>query len=97
MLSRPPASRPGALSYGCYEDAVETLAKALTPGPYILGRQFSAADVYVCSQIAFAMMMKALEARPLFQEYTERAQQRPAYKRFMEKNEQIATQMKKAS
>ncbi|TLY90361.1 MAG: glutathione S-transferase family protein [Gammaproteobacteria bacterium] len=97
MLSRPPASRPGALSYGCYEDAVETLAKALTPGPYILGRQFSAADVYVCSQIAFAMMMKALEARPLFQEYTERAQQRPAYKRFLEKNEQIATQMKKAS
>src|SRR5204862_491353 len=51
MLSRPPASRPGALSYGCYEDAVETLAKALTPGPYILGRPFSAADVSVCSPL----------------------------------------------
>src|SRR5256885_10768145 len=31
------ASRPGALGYGCYEDTVATLEKALTPGPYILG------------------------------------------------------------
>ena len=96
MLSRP-AARPGALSYGCYEDAVETLAKALEPGPYILGRDFSAADVYIESQIAFAMMTKSLEPRPVFEEYTSRLQQRPAYKRFMEKSDQIAARMKKAS
>jgi len=97
MLSRPPASRPGALAYGCYEDAVETLAKALTPGPCILGREFSAADVYIASQVAFGMMTKSLEPRPVFQEYTSRLQQRPAYKRFMEKSDQLAAQMKKAS
>ena len=97
MLSRPPASRPGALGYGCYEDTVATLEKALTPGPYILGTQFSAVDVYIGSQIGFGMMVKALEPRPAFQEYANRLQQRPAYRRFMEKTEKIAAEMKKAS
>ena len=96
MLSRPPASRPGALGYGSYDDTVATLEKALTPGPYILGAQFSAADVYVGSQIGFGMMMKALEPRPAFKDYLDRLQERPAYKRFMEKSDQIAGEMKKA-
>jgi len=96
MLSRPAASRPGALGYGCYEDTVATLEKALTPGPYILGAHFSAADVYIGSQIGFGMMMKALEPRPVFQEYASRVQERAAYRRFMEKSEQIAAGMKKA-
>ena len=96
MLSRPPASRPGALGYGSYDDTVATLERALTPGPYILGPQFSAADVYVGSQIGFGMMMKALEPRPAFKDYLDRVQERPAYKRFMEKSDQIAAEMKKA-
>jgi len=96
MLSRPPASRPGALGYGSYDDTVATLEKALTPGPYILGPQFSAADVYVGSQIGFGMMMKALEPRPAFKDYLDGLQERPAYKRFMEKSDQIAGEMKKA-
>jgi glutathione S-transferase len=97
MLSRPPASKPGALSYGCYEDTIDTLAKALTPGPYLLGTQFTAADVYIAAQIAFAMMVKALEPRSVFGEYANRLQQRPAYKRFMEKNAQIVARLPKAS
>lgn len=95
MLSRPVASRPGALGYGSYEDTVATLSKALTAGPFVLGAQFSAADVYVGSQIGFGMMMKALDPQPVFVDYVDRLQARPAYKRFMEKNDQIAAQMKK--
>jgi len=97
MLSRPAVSRPSALSYGSYDDAVATLEGALKPGPFLLGREFSAADVYVGSQIGFGLMTKALEARPAFQEYLGRLQQRPAYKRFMEKNDQILARMSKAS
>jgi glutathione S-transferase len=96
MLSRAPASRPAALGYGCYEDAVATLERALTPGPYILGEYFTAADVYIGSQVRFALMVKALESGPLLQGYLERLEQRPAYRRFMEKTEQLAAQMKKA-
>lgn len=97
MLSRPAPSRPGALGYGSYDDTVATLQKALTPGPYILGPQFSAADVYIGSQIAFGRMMKALEPHPAFEDYVRRLQERPAYKRFMEKSDKIAGEMKKAS
>jgi len=42
-------------------------------------------------------MMKALEPRPVFQEYLSRVQQRPAHRRFMEQTEKLAAQMKKAS
>ncbi len=79
------------------KNVLATLEKALAPGPYILGTQFSAADVYLGSQIAFGMMMKALEPRPTFAEYSNRLQQRPAYKRFMEQSDEIASRMKKAS
>jgi glutathione S-transferase len=97
MFARPALSRPGALSYGCYEDALATLEKALTPGPYILGTKFSAADVYIGSQIGFGLMTKALEPRAVFVEYANRLQQRPAYRRFMEKGDQIAAGMKRPS
>lgn len=96
MLSRPAAARPAALGYGSYEDTVATLESALKPGPYILGDKFSAADVYIGSQIGFGMRMKALEGRPVFQDYFNRLQQRPAYQRFMEQGEQIAARMKQA-
>jgi glutathione S-transferase len=97
MLSRPEGSKPSALGYGCYQDAIETLERALKPGPFILGRQFSAADVYVGAQIAFGLMVKALEARPTFQEYAGRLQARPGYQRFLQKNDEIVARMKKAS
>ena len=96
MLSRPAPSRPGALGYGSYDDTVATLGKALTPGPYILGPQFSAADVYIGSQIAFGTMVKALEPHPVFHAYVNRLQERPAYKRFLGKSDRIAGEMKKA-
>src|ERR1700682_4226420 len=36
MLLRPTPERTSALGYGRYEDLVETLEKAITPGPYVL-------------------------------------------------------------
>jgi glutathione S-transferase len=95
MLQRPEASRPIALSYGSYADTVDTLEKAVGQGPFILGDTFSAADVYVGSQILFGMMTKALEPRSVFQAYAQRLQQRPAYQRFVEKSDKIAAGLKK--
>jgi glutathione S-transferase len=97
MLERPAVSRPGALAYGSYEATLDTLAKAISPGPYILGTQFTAADVVVGSQISFGTMMKVIEPRPGFEEYSNRLLARPAYQRTMEKTNKIAEQMKKAS
>jgi glutathione S-transferase len=33
MFARPPVERPSALGYGCYEDVLNALEKAITPGP----------------------------------------------------------------
>jgi glutathione S-transferase len=70
------------------------LEKALTPGPYLLGDRFSAADVYVGSQIRFGVMMKSLEPKPVFEAYLARLAERPAYKRVTEQAEQFMGQLK---
>jgi len=94
MMSRPASPKPSANGYGCYEDTVSTLEKALTPGPYILGDKFSAADVYIGSQIGFGMMMKSLDPKPVFSAYVARFAERPAYKRANEQAEKLMVQMK---
>jgi glutathione S-transferase len=92
MFSRPAPNRPGVLGYGSYDDVIQALELAIAPGPYILGERFSAADVYVGSQIGWGMGTKALEPRPSFQAYVGRIMQRPAYKRFIEQAEKLQEQ-----
>lgn len=82
MFDRPPPPRPQALGYGNHADTMNALEKALTPGPYVLGERFSAADVYLCSQIGWGSSTGAVDARPTFQSYSARCTQRPAFKRF---------------
>lgn len=66
------------VGYGTFETAIDNLENALRPGPYICGDQFTAADLYVGSQIGFGMMFGSIEKRPLFEEYFGRLQSRPA-------------------
>ena len=90
MFSRPPPSRPTAMGYGNYADTVNTLEKALSPGPFVLGERFSAADVYLGSAIGWALSMKALEPRPVFGAYLGRIGRRPAYQRAMAQSDALA-------
>jgi glutathione S-transferase len=94
MMQRPAPPRPTANGYGCYEDTMNALEKALAPGPYILGDRFSAVDVYVGSQIGFGMMMKSLEPRPAFEAYLKRVHDRPAFKKATEQAEKMIVQLK---
>lgn len=80
MFARPPVERPGALGYGSYEATLHALELAIAPG-WILGSQFSAADVYLGSQIIWGLMTKGLEARPAFEQYAARCKTRPALQR----------------
>jgi glutathione S-transferase len=97
MLSRPLPERTGALGYGNYADTLNALEKALTPGPYILGERFSAADIFIGSQIGFGMMTKSLEPRPAFQSYMARLAERPAYKRFSEQADKLTAKMQSSA
>ena len=42
---------------------------AVGAGPYICGDQFTAADVYVGSQIGWGMMFGSIDKRPAFEDY----------------------------
>jgi glutathione S-transferase len=64
--------------FGCMADVVKTLEGAVTRGDYIAGDKFSAADVYVGSQIGWGMQFGSIERRPAFEAYWERIGNRPA-------------------
>lgn len=81
MFARAPVERPGAIGYGTYENTLAALATALAPGPFILGARFSAADVFVGSQVYWGLMTKGIESRPAFEQYIGRFTARPAFQR----------------
>jgi glutathione S-transferase len=83
-----------SLGYGSYEDVMNAIESAITPGPHILGDRFSAADVYIGSQLGWGLGIKSIEPRPAFVEYVQRLAKRPAYVRFMEKNKELEQALK---
>lgn len=77
-----PAERAGTVGYGSFEQTVDTLEIAVkAASPWLLGERFSAADVYVGSQVSWGVMFKTLPERPAFVEYAARLQAREAAQR----------------
>jgi len=76
--------RKRMLGYGSMEEVVGALEGALARGPFLLGDQFTAADVYVGSQIGWGMQFGAFEKTPSFEAYAERIMSRPAAVRARE-------------
>ena len=76
-----PAVKESVVGYGTYENTLNALESALTPGPYVLGERFSAADVFVGASIRWGMMQKTIERRPVFEAYVARLEARPALAR----------------
>ena len=76
-----PPERSRLAGYGRYEDVMDTLELAVTGKTAIAGDRFSAADVYVGSQIGFGLAFKSIEPRPAFTAYWEGLASRPAQQR----------------
>jgi glutathione S-transferase len=74
------------VGWGRCETAIIVTEQALTPGPYLLGERFTAADVAFGAVLSVAMFNKRLPDRPAFQAYNELVTKRPAYKRATEEN-----------
>lgn len=73
-----PEGKSSFIGFGSYSATMDALETALMPGPYICGEQFTAADVYVGSQLGWGMMFGTIEKRPLFEAYVGRLYARPA-------------------
>ncbi|PTQ65466.1 glutathione S-transferase [Sphingomonas sp. PP-CE-3G-477] len=69
------------VGYGSFDAVVDVLERAISTHPYIAGDRFTAADVYVGSQILFGLQFGSLPKRDAFAAYAARLIERPAYKR----------------
>jgi len=67
-----PAERQASVGYGSFERVMNVLDDTLSRSDYLVGDQFTAADLYVGSQIGFGLMFKTIEPRPAFQQYWQR-------------------------
>ena len=71
-----------AAGWGDAQRVFDVLEDALTRGPWILGENFSAADVAVGSALNFAVrLFKMVPSRPSFDAYIARCVARPAFQR----------------
>jgi glutathione S-transferase len=90
MFPRKETPPRAAMGYGEYDTVIEVLAEAVRQGPYLMGEQFTAADVVIGSGLRFGMMFKGLPERLEFQSYVGRVTERPAAKRASAKDQELA-------
>jgi glutathione S-transferase len=92
-----PPERERMIGYGNIGKVLSTLEAAVSSGDYLVGNRFTAADIYIGSQIGFGLMFGTLEARPAFERYWQRLSARPAFKRAKELDDEEAAQLQKAA
>lgn len=88
-----PAERERAIGYGNFEHVMDTLDTWLSTHPYIAGDAFTAADVYVGSQVTWGLRFNTVEDRSSFRAYSERLISRPAFIRASELDDAAAAEM----
>jgi glutathione S-transferase len=79
-----------ALGYGDFETTMDVVASAVSPGPFLMGEQFTAADVVIGSTLRWGTMFKLIPERKEFVDYIARFADRPAAKRAAAKDEELA-------
>jgi glutathione S-transferase len=91
----PPAR--STLGFGDFDTVVNVLASAAGAAkPYLLGEQFTAADVVIGSGLRWATMFKLLPERPEFSAYIARLNERPALQRATEKDARLQKEQETA-
>jgi glutathione S-transferase len=88
----PSAEQGRSFGYGSYDQAVDTLAGAVSAHAYIAGDRFTAADVYVGSAVTWGMMFGTLPKLDAFVSYSERVTDRDAYRRGKDKDNALMPQ-----
>ena len=76
-----PADKAIMAGYGNFDAAMDGLEAAVKGKRYIAGDRFSAADVYVGSQIGWGLAFGSIDKRPAFEAYWAGICERPAYLR----------------
>jgi glutathione S-transferase len=91
-----PAEKERMFGYGNYDRVVAVLDEFLSLHEYVCGKRFTAADVYVGSQIMFPMQFGMIPERETFIRYRDRLHARPAFQRANDIDGQIIAQSQAA-
>jgi len=78
---------PGMMGWAEASEMEEVLSSVLSHRPYLLGDEFSAADISVGGTINLMMSFKLMNETPVFKDYAARITSRPAFTRMMEKDD----------
>jgi glutathione S-transferase len=84
-----PADKERMFGYGNSDRVIAVLDELLSLRDYVCGDRFTAADVYLGSQIMFPLQFGMLPERESFLRYRDRLQARDAYKRANEIDNKI--------
>jgi len=79
-----PEDRKGMAGYGSLAQVIDVLESAVSRGDYLVGGNFTAADLYLGAHIGWGMQFSWLEKRPAFERYWDRISKRPAAVRARE-------------
>lgn len=82
-------ARAGAIGYRDIERLADIVAEAVAKGPWLMGEQFTAADVVIGSGVRWGTMFKLMPDRPEFGPYVARLSQRPALQRADAKDKEL--------
>ncbi|MCB1843668.1 MAG: glutathione S-transferase, partial [Halioglobus sp.] len=79
-----PPDRERMVGYGKLSTVIDTLEAAVSGRSYLCGNIFTAADVYLGSQIGWGLQFGTIDKRPAFEEYWAQISDRDAYRRASE-------------
>lgn len=82
--------RRAMLGYGDFDTTMDVIAKAIANEPWLMGEQFTAADVVIGANIRWGMIFKLLPERKEFLDYAARIAARPAAQRAEAKDKEFA-------
>jgi glutathione S-transferase len=68
-------------AWGSFADMEKVVTDALAPGPFLLGDEFTAADVLVCANLHLGTVFKLFPEEGAIADYVARCAARPALKR----------------
>jgi len=90
-----PDDKRGMVGYGSREAVLDALEYAVSQSDYLTGDQFTAADLYLGSQIGWGLQFGTIEKRPAFDAYAGRIFTRPAAIRAREIDDGLISQAQK--
>ena len=90
-----PEGREQSVGYGTLDDVLQALEQAVSVPQWICGDQFTAADVYVGSQVDWGLAFGTMPATPALTAYADRLRTRPAYQRQKAIDNALIAEMQK--